>query len=395
MLDDVLPILHAVTARDAAILMAMLGIYKIVFTHPKLGITKDLLATKVLPFLIPISVDSNLNIKQCTAYMALIKDMLNQIETEHKKKMEQIEAMEREKSIIPYTFANSVGSGAKPQEVARAAPNNTMMDQLMMGYGVNSVNGSAPPPGYSGEIVMSQTSGGSALRKELSLKEKQELASKLENEQPQVIANSMSLNNFNKPRDMADTLMSKNLADLSPKKSSAMLPSASLSSSSTNFDLLTQFSSPSNTSNPSFNPLTSQQIKPPFNNNNNNSSHKSNMNRAGFAISQNNQNNSMNLNGSEFVGFFGNLALPAPPPTTSSISINQMASNFQTLSINTTAPMTTTTTMMKPPLSLGNNTMSIPLIPMPPKSGSTPISSNSNSSSNKKSALDDLTDIFG
>ena len=194
---------------------------------------------------------------------------------------------------------------------------------------------------------------------------------------------------------MADTLMSKNLADLSPKKSSAMLPSASLSSSSTNFDLLTQFSSPSNTSNPSFNPLTSQQIKPPFNNNNNNSSHKSNMNRAGFAISQNNQNNSMNLNGSEFVGFFGNLALPAPPPTTSSISINQMASNFQTLSINTTAPMTTTTTMMKPPLSLGNNTMSIPLIPMPPKSGSTPISSNSNSSSNKKSALDDLTDIFG
>jgi hypothetical protein len=31
--------------------------------------------------------------------MALIKDMLNQIETEHKKKMEQIEALEREKRL--------------------------------------------------------------------------------------------------------------------------------------------------------------------------------------------------------------------------------------------------------------------------------------------------------
>lgn len=33
-------------------------------SHAKLGITKDLLATKVLPFLIPISIDSNLNLSQ-------------------------------------------------------------------------------------------------------------------------------------------------------------------------------------------------------------------------------------------------------------------------------------------------------------------------------------------
>jgi SCY1-like protein 2 len=63
-LDDILPILEKINVRDSAVLMAMLGIYRIVFTHPKLGITKDLLATKVLPFLIPISIDSNLNIRQ-------------------------------------------------------------------------------------------------------------------------------------------------------------------------------------------------------------------------------------------------------------------------------------------------------------------------------------------
>ncbi len=65
-LDDVLPILDKITIRDSAILMAMLGIYKIVLTHPKLGITKDLLATRVLPFLIPITIDNNLNMSQVT-----------------------------------------------------------------------------------------------------------------------------------------------------------------------------------------------------------------------------------------------------------------------------------------------------------------------------------------
>ncbi len=63
-LDDILPILEKITIRDSAILMAMLGIYKIVLTHPKLGITKDLLATRVLPFLIPITIDNNLNMSQ-------------------------------------------------------------------------------------------------------------------------------------------------------------------------------------------------------------------------------------------------------------------------------------------------------------------------------------------
>lgn len=44
--------------------MAMLGIYKIVLTHPKLGITKDILATRVIPFLVPLTIDNNLNMQQ-------------------------------------------------------------------------------------------------------------------------------------------------------------------------------------------------------------------------------------------------------------------------------------------------------------------------------------------
>lgn len=96
-LDDILPILEKITSRESAVLMAMLGIYKIVFSHPKLGISKDMLATRVLPYLIPLSIENSLNMSQSNSYLVLIREMLNQVENEHKKKMEQIEAMEKEK----------------------------------------------------------------------------------------------------------------------------------------------------------------------------------------------------------------------------------------------------------------------------------------------------------
>ncbi len=52
--------------------------------------------------------------------MNLIKEMLAQIENEQKKKLEQIEIMEREKSIIPYAFANSSTVNKPPKEVYKA-----------------------------------------------------------------------------------------------------------------------------------------------------------------------------------------------------------------------------------------------------------------------------------
>ena len=40
------------------------GIIKVSITHKKLGITKDIAATKVLPFLFPLCIDNNLNLNQ-------------------------------------------------------------------------------------------------------------------------------------------------------------------------------------------------------------------------------------------------------------------------------------------------------------------------------------------
>jgi hypothetical protein len=273
------------------------------------------------------------------------------------------------------------------------------MDQLMLGYGVSKSTNGAPPPGYQGDAVLTEPTPAPVStygKKELTLKEKQELAAKMENE-TRNMSGSMSLNSMNKNRDlMTDNLMSKNLADMSIKKP--------VPSSNSNFDLLTQMS-PNNTNTSNGNnfmmmpsPVNNnqfQQPKPAFNNtgmhfNSNNSGFNN------FSMNNNGNNNRAggnNQNGSEFVGIFGNLALPAPPTAT--------GSSTNTSSFMNSSPMMPSPSSMGMGLNVNTtmkpNAMSIPLIPTPPKAATSNLMMpNSNSQSGvKKSAMDDLTDIFG
>ncbi|XP_040347050.1 SCY1-like protein 2 isoform X3 [Herpailurus yagouaroundi] len=99
-LDDILPFLQQIPSKEPAVLMGILGIYKCTFTHKKLGITKEQLAGKVLPHLIPLSIENNLNLNQFNSFISVIKEMLNRLESEHKTKLEQLQIMqEQQKSL--------------------------------------------------------------------------------------------------------------------------------------------------------------------------------------------------------------------------------------------------------------------------------------------------------
>ena len=50
--------------RVTRYVLILSGIYQVALTHKKLGITKDILATKVIPHLFPLVIDSNLNLAQ-------------------------------------------------------------------------------------------------------------------------------------------------------------------------------------------------------------------------------------------------------------------------------------------------------------------------------------------
>ncbi|VDP71958.1 unnamed protein product [Echinostoma caproni] len=95
-MDEVVPFLQQIKSREPSILMAILGIYRLALSHEKLGISRENLATRVLPHVIPLSVEGTLNLKQYNAFAALIRDMCTQLEREQRAKLEQMHGVTEE-----------------------------------------------------------------------------------------------------------------------------------------------------------------------------------------------------------------------------------------------------------------------------------------------------------
>nr|CAD7438797.1 unnamed protein product [Timema bartmani] len=126
-LDEVLPFLPQIPSREPAVLMGILGmlvlcphlfsnmqhnsplslvpaannstdtgIYKLSLTDKKLGITKEVMATKILPFLMPLSIENGLTLNQFNALISLIKEMVSRVEGEHRTKLEQLNSIQAE-----------------------------------------------------------------------------------------------------------------------------------------------------------------------------------------------------------------------------------------------------------------------------------------------------------
>ena len=64
-IDEVLPLLQSIPSREPAVLMGILGVIKVAMSSSKSGgLPREILATKVIPFLVPISIETSLNLKQ-------------------------------------------------------------------------------------------------------------------------------------------------------------------------------------------------------------------------------------------------------------------------------------------------------------------------------------------
>lgn len=72
------------------------GIFKLILTHKKLGMTKEIMATKVIPFLVPLSIENGLSLSQFNAIMAMVKEIIATIDTEHRVRLEQLNSVRQD-----------------------------------------------------------------------------------------------------------------------------------------------------------------------------------------------------------------------------------------------------------------------------------------------------------
>lgn len=126
-LDEVLPFLPQIPSREPAVLMGILGIYKLALNHKKLGISKEVIATRILPFLMPLCIENGLTLAQFNALVALCKQMFQIVETEHRTKLEQLNSVHEEQKVLESSLP-TISPPPKPK----------VMDSAFSGLGLDN-----------------------------------------------------------------------------------------------------------------------------------------------------------------------------------------------------------------------------------------------------------------
>ncbi|XP_063534829.1 SCY1-like protein 2 [Cydia strobilella] len=210
-LDEIIPFLPQIPSREPAVLMGILGIYKLALSHQKLGITKEVMATKVLPFLMPLCVENGLTLSQFNALISLVKLMIGRVEAEHRAKLEQLNSIQNESKGMEAL----VNSTTSPDTLVSAPGPASDVEQLFSGLGLQ---GSAPAPAGSLTSGGSLTAGGGSLSIEdkQRIAQQQKVAQKM-NHQPLPTPTPISKPPPSRPVDLTSSLLHSNLNQLSNK----------------------------------------------------------------------------------------------------------------------------------------------------------------------------------
>ncbi|XP_063891505.1 SCY1-like protein 2 [Helicoverpa armigera] len=224
-LDEIIPFLPQIPSREPAVLMGILGIYKLALSHSKLGITKEVMATKVLPFLIPLCVENGLTLNQFNALISLVKQMISKVESEHRAKLEQLNSINSESKIMEQALTPS-------SETLVSAPHSDLQGMF------SELGGDpfSPPPVKEKESVLPTVTES----RQLTMEDKQRIALQQESvrkfsNQPVPKAIPAPKKSTYKPVDLTTSLLQSNLNQLSkPIPGSASAMSHPTSNASTN-----------------------------------------------------------------------------------------------------------------------------------------------------------------
>ncbi|KAL3098010.1 hypothetical protein niasHT_027555 [Heterodera trifolii] len=149
--DQLLPALPKITSKDPSVLMAVLGIYKIVHENTKFGINKEQCARSVLPYLISTAVEPTLNLQQFGQYMELVHQLIRRVETEQRHCLEQLSASQEEQRKIT-DFADFLN-------VQSNEMNKTNQSEVDLGDLARALSGTPVNDGISNRTTDKRDSG--------------------------------------------------------------------------------------------------------------------------------------------------------------------------------------------------------------------------------------------
>ncbi|KAF4525794.1 hypothetical protein B566_EDAN002056, partial [Ephemera danica] len=79
-IDEVLPLLWDVRLSDPEITLRVVNIYRLMLSDKKFGLSVNLMATRVMPSLLPQTVNPSLNLEQFTSLLEVLQEMLDHID---------------------------------------------------------------------------------------------------------------------------------------------------------------------------------------------------------------------------------------------------------------------------------------------------------------------------
>lgn len=205
-LDEVLPFLQQITNREPAVIMAILGIYKISLTHKKLGIPKEVIATKIIPFLMPMTIENGLTVVQFNKIFSLLREMVNRVESEHRVKVEQANAITQEANALHPSAVNTAPSA-----------NEVDLESIFM----------------ANETARDSSMGLSMDAKQRMIKQ-QDNAKRFGGQESPIAPTPAAVRATSQPKDLTSTLLESNLANLAiSSKPTFSAPSQNFNSSNT------------------------------------------------------------------------------------------------------------------------------------------------------------------
>jgi len=260
-IDDVLPMFQQIPSKEPAVIMAIIGILKLTLSNPKIGLTKEVMATRVLPFLLPLSIENGLSLPQFDTILALIKDILARIESEHRTKLEQLTSIHNDqKSALQLSMSDNLTLPPGQLVAAPSSLDSSMFSGLGLDDYVNQDKSTIVNKMLSQDNGVNkgpaQAMAKSASSHGLSLQEKQRLLREQENAKRgpltsgsatqrspnQAASRSIKINNQStQPTDLTNTLVNKslsmNMSQMTNKVPSPAWPNVSLTCQSSGMPL--------------------------------------------------------------------------------------------------------------------------------------------------------------